>query len=227
MNKKAFGLCVATMVCVIIMVIAWHMGWRDLRKALIYLCSTAYLVVALLSGAHKTWFGRLVFAGVLCCWIGDIVGPKNFLAGAMAFLIGHLFFVPAFIVRGVRRNELLAGIAIYILVSGTAMAVIGPKVPPDERLIIYAYTGVIGIMGAVSVGVWSTDRWLTIGAAVFYVSDLFLAQTAFLDGGFINTALGYPLYYLAVLIMAYTPNRMLQIAASSPGEAAAQEPEQE
>lgn len=47
MNKKAFGLLVATMGCVVVMVFAWHQGWRDVRMGLIYFCSTAYIGVAL------------------------------------------------------------------------------------------------------------------------------------------------------------------------------------
>jgi len=43
---------------------------------------------------------------------------------------------------------------------------------------------------------------LAAGALAFYVSDMFLAQTAFLGGGPLNTVLGYPIYYAACLLFA-------------------------
>lgn len=195
------------MLCVAGMLISWTTDHRDAGRVLTYLASTSYVAVALFAGAHRTMFGRLILLGVVCCWIGDIVGPKNFLAGAGAFLVGHIFFIPAFVVRGVTRNGLLTGFLLYAIVSAVALVWIGPQVPPEERPLIFAYTGVIGLMGAVSVGTRAADWRIPIGAATFYISDLFLAQTAFLDGGFINTLLGYPLYYLSVLILAYSPTR--------------------
>ena len=206
-KRYAQSVAVFSLLCAVGMLIARSTDHRDAGRILIYLASTSYIVVALLAGAHRTAFGRLVLAGVICCWIGDIVGPKNFLAGAMAFLIGHIFFIPAFFVRGVTRNSVLLGLLSYGIISAAALAWIGPQVPPEERPVIFTYTAIIGLMGAVSVGTWHADWTLPVGAGIFYISDLFLAQTAFLDGGFINTVLGYPLYYLAVLILAYAPMR--------------------
>jgi uncharacterized membrane protein YhhN len=204
-KNPAFFLAVLVALVVVMMMIAWTLEYRDLRRACIYIASTGYIAVALAAGAHRTWFGLLILLGVLFCWTGDIVGPKNFLAGALAFLVGHIFFIPAFIVRGVTRKGLITGFLSYAIVTAAVMAWIGPKVPPDERLVIYAYTGVIAVMGAFSVGTWQADWRIPIGAATFYISDLCLAQTAFLDGGFVFTLVGYPLYYFSVLVLAYSP----------------------
>lgn len=205
---------VFSLLCAAGMLIARSTDHGDAARIFIYLASTSYIAVALLAGAHRTAFGRLVLIGVICCWIGDIVGPKNFLAGAMAFLVGHIFFIPAFFVRGVTRSNVLLGLVIYAIVSAAALAWIGPQVPPEERPVIFTYTAIIGLMGGISVGTWRADWTLPVGAGVFYISDLFLAQTAFLDGGSINTILGYPLYYLAVLILAYSPIRYPRLVSS-------------
>lgn len=127
------------MVCVIGMLISWRSGRSDIGRILTYCASSAYVAVAFMSGAHRSSFGRLVLCGVACCWIGDIVGPKNFLAGAGAFLIGHIFFIPAFIVRGVTRKGLLAGFVLYATVSGIALSIIGPKIPAEEQPLIIVY----------------------------------------------------------------------------------------
>ncbi len=206
-KRYAQSVAAFSLLCAIGMLIARSTDHRDAGRIFIYLASTSYIVVALLAGAHRTAFGRFVLLGVICCWIGDIVGPQNFLAGAMAFLVGHIFFIPAFFARGVTRNDVLLGLLFYAIVSAAALAWIGPQVPADERPVIFTYTAIIGLMGGISVGTWRADWTIPIGAGVFYISDLFLAQTAFLDGGSINTILGYPLYYLAVLILAYSPIR--------------------
>ena len=207
---------ILSMLCVIGMLISWRTDQRDLGRFLTYIASTSYIAVAVLSGAHRTTFGKLILLGVSCCWVGDIIGPKNFLAGAAAFLIGHVFFIPAFFIRGTTRKNIAIGFVLYTIISATALAIIGPQIPQSERALIFAYTAVIGIMGATSIGTWSTDRGLPIAAAIFYTSDLLLAQTAFLDGGFINTLFGYPLYYLAVILFAYSPNRYKPEVTPSP-----------
>jgi hypothetical protein len=55
-----------------------------------------------------------------------------------------------------------------------------------------------GTLGAGSRGL------VPLAAVLFFVSDLCLAQTAFLGGGVAWTFTGYPIYYAACLLFAWS-----------------------
>ena len=46
------------------------------------------------------------------------------------------------------------------------------------------------------------DPRIPTGAVLFYVSDLFVARERFVTPGFVNKALGLPLYYGGQLLLA-------------------------
>lgn len=206
-GKAAPTVALLSFITALAMVVCWYFEWRDARKMLIYTASTLYIVAAIAAGAHRSNFGRALFLGVACAWIADIVGPMNFIVGALFFLVGHLFYMAAFFIHGIAWRHALIGLAIYGVVTTVLMIYIMPKVPPTEQAIIGTYTVILGIMGGLAIGTLGRGAtWLMpLAGVLFYVSDYFLAQTVFLDGGFINSALGYPLYYAAVIFFAITP----------------------
>lgn len=201
---------VATGICgVLVSVLVW--GWltdglAEYRRLLLALASTAYLLVAAGLRADRSNYGRLVLAGLAFCWLGDVLGPGNFLLGAAMFLIAHLFFVPAFWMEAASSKAVLIAVAFALCLTGIVLYVLWPRIGPDAQPLMAAYGGVIALMlGAAWSTVGRQGRVLIpLGASIFYVSDLFLAQTAFLDGGRIWTVTGYPLYYTACLLLAWS-----------------------
>ena len=203
----AIALAGISLLFVVAMVAAWLTDRSPHRLHLIHGASIAYLLIPLAAGAHRSRYGWLIMGFTLFCFLGDILGPGNFLLGAGMFLIAHFFLIPAAIVAGVKRRPLLVATIFYIALTGAVAAYVVPKIPADERTVILPYMAVITAMGAFTGGAWGAHatKVIPIAAFVFYLSDLCLAQTAFLDGGRIFTLTGYPMYYTAVILLALTP----------------------
>lgn len=200
----ATGICV---VLVAVLVWGWLVGGlAEYRRTFLGLASTAYLLVAAGLGAHQTRYGRLVFVALFFCWLGDVLGPDHFLLGASMFLVAHLFFVPAFIMQSRSANAIVGAIIFGLGATGVVLYGLWPRIDDNAQPLMAAYGGVIAIMlGAAWATVGRHGRVLVpVGATTFYVSDLCLAQTAFLDGGRIWTVTGYPLYYTACLLLAWS-----------------------
>lgn len=199
----------ATVVCVAAvggMVTEWVTGDRTVLRGLIYMASTAYVVVAIAGPAVVPAHKWLTVAALLFCWLGDVLGPGNFLLGVVMFLVAHLALVPTFVVKGIYPRGLAAGCLAALVFGVAVVAWVGPHVPDEQQPLIYGYSAVISLMLGVALGTWRCgSRWMIpVAAVAFYVSDLCLAQTAFLGRGIAFTLIGYPLYYGACLLFAWS-----------------------
>src|SRR5690606_6026025 len=142
---------------------------------------------------------------------GDVLLiPKNkrtFLAGLIAFLLGHLAYAVAFAVRGVDlRWTALAALAL----GAAAIPVLRwlwPHVEGPMRGPVAAYVLVITSMVAPAAGTFGErgDLRIVAGALGFYLSDLAVARERFVAPGFVNRAWGLPLYFGAQVLLASTP----------------------
>jgi len=81
-----------------------------------------------------------------------------------------------------------------------------PKAPDKLKRAVVAYIVVITAMVALGVGTVAAgnDPLLLIAAVVFYLSDLCVARERFVQSGFVNRAIGLPLYYGAQLTFGVT-----------------------
>ncbi|MCP4640150.1 MAG: lysoplasmalogenase, partial [bacterium] len=168
--------------------------------------STAFVLIAVLAGSFKSWYGRLLFLALVFFWHGDLLGPTNFYTGVWAFLLGHLVLLAAFTVRGLSLRRVLVTAAALAPVSLGACVWICPHVPPSGLPLVLAYIIVISIMLALAGGsIDSPGRTLVITAAViFYVSDIFVARWRFVTDSSYNAFFCYPLYYTACILFAYS-----------------------
>ncbi|HLA76971.1 MAG TPA: lysoplasmalogenase [Vicinamibacteria bacterium] len=184
--------------------------WRDSRAAQAVikpLASLGFVVAALAQRASSSSYGRALLVAFALCWLGDVLlisrGRRGFRAGILAFLLGHLAFVAAFLIYGVDTRAAGAALAVT-LVAGT---VVGrwllPRVPLDLKPAVIAYVVVISIMVAIALGTGRPP--IALGAGAFYLSDLSVARDRFVAPGFVNRAWGLPLYYGAQLVLAATP----------------------
>jgi uncharacterized membrane protein YhhN len=183
--------------------------WRDSqrgRAAIKPLASAGFVAAALAQGAPASGYGEAVLAALVFSWFGDMLliprSPRLFRAGIFAFLLGHVAFVAAFLVRGVSARVAV----VALVVAAVAATVVGRwllrRVPPELKLSVLAYIAVISIMVASALG---TGRALiALGAVAFYLSDLCVARDRFVAPGFVNRAWGLPLYYGAQLVLAAT-----------------------
>ena len=132
-------------------------------------------------------------------WLKSDTAP-----GLIAFLIGHIAFITAFSVRGVSVKALaLAGAALTIPACAV-LVWLHSEVPSKHLAPVIAYIIVISLMAAFAFATSArrTAPLITLGALAFYVSDLFVARTTFIQGGFINALLGLPLYYASLVLFA-------------------------
>jgi uncharacterized membrane protein YhhN len=188
------------------LVVSWLADAPAYRFWFIVIASTSYVFAALGAGALRSHYGRLVLGALSLCWLGDFFGPGNFLLGVVFFLLAHLLLIPGFLLRGVSLRSLGASLVVSVFVTAVVTIYLSARIPPGERPFIYAYAAVIALMLGFAGGTLGAGSrgLIPVAALVFYVSDLFLAQTAFLGGGRIWTLTGYPLYYLACVLFAWT-----------------------
>jgi len=224
-RPAAFGLyaraacAVVTGVSVGLMLWAGQTHHRAFFRPLVPVASSGFVLLAVASGAHRTWYGRLVLLGLVFCWIGDVIGPGNFAAGTLSFLLGHIAFSGAFCTRSPSWPR-LGRTALGVLVSSGALFVwLYPHVPAEDRLLVVAYLVVISLM-VVLAGGFSRGRaggLIVTAAVLFYVSDIFVARWRFVAPGFVNGLFCYPIYYTACVLFAYTIAASRQQRSARPG----------
>ncbi|MDJ0663780.1 MAG: lysoplasmalogenase [Acidimicrobiia bacterium] len=170
--------------------------------------SSAFIGVAIAAGALDSAFGTIMLAGLALSWFGDLFlaldGRGPFVAGLVAFLLGHLAYVAAFSYRGLADDLLIPTLAVTVVALVIAAWLL-PTVPGELRVPVIAYIAVISAMVAlaVSTNALSPDWRLPTGAVAFFVSDIFVARDRFASPGFINRILGLPLYYGGQLLLAW------------------------
>lgn len=176
--------------------------------------STGFLATALAAGALRSRVGAALFAGLVCSWFGDLFligsGPNYFLAGLVSFFAGHLCYSVSFLLHRTRATTAAAALA-GLLIPGAMLAKwILPNVTHAElKAPVIAYMCVITLMLALAAGcVWRPGGlWMFAGALLFYFSDIFVARAAFVAPGFINSAIGLPLYFGGQLLLAVSIDR--------------------
>jgi len=129
---------------------------------------------------------RLLATALLFGCAGDalLVWPDRFAAGALAFLVGHLYYIALFLRAGIgvgaalkQPPRVLAALAL----AAAAVVMTWLLVPRDNNLFaaLAVYTGVLTLMAMSSFTLpWA--RWLAMaGAVLFFISDGFVAWNMF------------------------------------------------
>lgn len=169
------------------------------------LASSGYIAFALHRGALASPYGTLVLAGLLLSWLGDLFltgrSSSYFIAGLAAFLLAHVAYASAFVVRGIAPG--LAALAAGVfLVAGVAILrwLAAHQLPDAMRAPVVGYLMAIGVMVALAVGTGSGV--LIVGALAFAVSDVLVARQRFVIESPANRLVGLPLYFAAQLLIA-------------------------
>jgi uncharacterized membrane protein YhhN len=170
--------------------------------------STGFLLVAVAAGALEVGWGRWLFLGLALSFVGDACllgrGKAIFLAGLVAFLLGHVSYCGAFAVHGGSWTATLALAPVLLVVARLVDRWLGDRVEPGMRVPVRAYIVVISTMLGLAFGVWrgGGPPLLLIGALSFYLSDLAVARDRFVQRDFLNRLWGLPAYYLGQLCLA-------------------------
>ena len=173
--------------------------------------ASAYIIAAVVLGAFETTYGRLLLCAMAFCWAGDLLlvsrrSRNLFLSGLTAFLLGHVVYSVAFSVRGFEVGATLLVAAVMGLFTWRIMSWLKPHLDVRMKLPVLAYILAISVMMATAAGSWAGygSLALLLGAVLFVVSDISVARNRFVAPGFINRAIGLPIYFTAQLLLAAT-----------------------
>ncbi|HOZ46046.1 MAG TPA: lysoplasmalogenase, partial [Candidatus Hydrogenedentes bacterium] len=202
MRHLDLALGVVTVGCVAAMMYGMFVEHLWSTRLLAMSASTAFVATGLAAGALRSWYGRSMLAGLVLCWLGDYLGPGNFMLGAAAFLIGHVMFIAAFMQRDLVPSRAKAA-AIVFLPAGCALAWwLHAHVHGVEAVFVYTYMTVITAMVLCASAASRGNAWIVAGAAIFYISDIFVARWRFVTPDRLNALFCYPLYYTSCALLA-------------------------
>lgn len=211
MDEVTRSLIVVLALAVAALLVAEKTENLRLRWASKPLASAAFVALAWWGDVLAQPWGLAMMLGFVGCWWGDVLlipaNRKVFLAGIAAFALGHVGFAVGFLQRGV--DPLVAGVTAVALVpmAGVVLRWLWPHVSGVMRVAVPAYIVIICAMVAGAAGTAGLDAGgsgaaLLVGACMFWLSDLCVARERFVTQGFVNRAIGLPLYYGAVLVLA-------------------------
>jgi len=172
--------------------------------------SLTFVGTAFLYGDASSLYGKVVMLGLCLAALGDVLLiPKRdgtFLAGLGAFLLGHVAYGVAFVIRGVSWVPFGAALVVMTLVAAPIVRWLWPHVKRDMRGPVVAYVVVITAMVALAVGATAADGavLVALGATMFYASDLSVARDQFVKRELRNRLWGLPLYFFAQMVLAWT-----------------------
>jgi len=174
--------------------------------------SLLFICVAILQTQSWSDFHLLMLAGFVLCFLGDVflipAGKKMFLAGLVAFLVGHLLYIAAFYQLSSWEMLLILPALLILLANAVVYTwlkdYIGGMKGPVLTYMVVISTMVFMACAVVANGdhVVSGRALLLGGAVSFFVSDLFVVREQFVHKSFTNAVLGLPLYYGGQLALA-------------------------
>jgi uncharacterized membrane protein YhhN len=205
------GLAVAlTAFGVAVMLLAEWRAWPRTARVAKPLASAGFLLAAVGVGALDSTYGRILLAGLVASWVGDValMSGRNrwFFVGLVSFAAAHVAYAVAFASRGI--DPWWTGITAVALI-GPAWVVfrwMRPHLPDTLVLPVQVYVVLICTMVAIAAGTHghSASPALIGGAVGFFLSDLSVARDKFVQPGLWNRVWGWPLYYAAQLLLAST-----------------------
>lgn len=141
----------------------------------------ALIAAALLIEPADTIIGWLIIAGLVCGLIGDVaLFLDYFEIGAGAFLVGHVFYIAAFVYAWTSWPYSVVVMVIGLIVIATVGRRIATTAGKyDERLegLILTYQVALVLMAVAGFG--TKNPWVMLGATLFVISDTYLGWTRF------------------------------------------------
>lgn len=178
-----------------------------------FVASTAFIAIAIRSGAWESTYGRLILLGLVLSWFGDmfLVGESQvaFLSGLVAFLLAHVAYVGAFVRHGYHRGWVWSAALPVTAVAIGVFVWLVPYTPPELMIPVRAYITVISLMVIFAIGTRGRGGSLliVIGALLFFLSDLSVAALRLVQTDYPTYLLGLPLYYAGQVCLALSASQ--------------------
>lgn len=137
-------------------------------------------------GDPKPWVVAALVLGLLGdvgLMLSDGTSDRPFLAGLGAFLLGHVCYIVAFAIAGVRGIDLLAGFLVALGVAAlTLPAVLRGAARAAGRPFAALVAGYAAVLAAMTTFAVGTGLLATAsGGALFLVSDTLIARERFVE----------------------------------------------
>jgi uncharacterized membrane protein YhhN len=179
-----------------------------------FLLSSLFILLALMQTAPDFLYAAAVIGGLALCLVGDVClaipGQTAFRIGLVAFLLGHVGYIAAFVIKA-HPGAALWGTAILAVPLSTFVYVRLLPFLDGMRRPVMGYVVIITLMVIAAGALFGTGRLsyagrllVLNGAVAFYISDLFVARQRFVHPTFYNRLIGLPLYYLGQFQIAYS-----------------------
>jgi uncharacterized membrane protein YhhN len=180
-------------------------GWEWLNRIFKPICSAGFLLAAFAhTHVFESAYTLIIAIGLVFAAAGDVLLiPKNngpwFKAGVLSFLLGHVAYLVAFLVRGVDPLPFVLAMAALLAPAVLVWRYLKARVEPHLTTAVFNYIAVITLMVALAAGTSFRDEppvWEIIAAAfTFYVSDLTVARQRFVVKRVWHRIVGLPLYF--------------------------------
>jgi uncharacterized membrane protein YhhN len=176
--------------------------------------SLLFVVTALLQPHSVPVYYHYLLTGLIFCLMGDVClalpQKKAFMGGLVAFLVGHVFYIFAFLSLVPILHWISAGLLIIFVVSAVIFFWLRPHLK-SMLIPVLLYILVITVMAS---GAWavfwkssfpiSGRMLILVGSFCFYFSDVFVARNRFVKHEYRNRLLGLPLYYTGQFMLAFS-----------------------
>ena len=214
--KKAFTILNAVMIAatMTVCVCYYQFGGLELKGLTSFgfvLVSIVNLVYAVKSKVSSLKFPIALTVGLILCMAADIALELNFMAGAIIFAAGHIFYFVAYCCRAKFKAKDAVPIAVFFAFSAMIITLV-PILDFGSLLmeiigLVYAF--IISSMTGKSISNFIRERGtvnalLMIGSTMFYFSDLMLLFYIFGGAPDITNALCLFNYYPAQCVLAYS-----------------------
>jgi uncharacterized membrane protein YhhN len=174
--------------------------------------SALFVIAAIVQPHPVATYYYAVLVGLIWGLVGDIClaipGNNAFRAGLVAFLLGHILYIVAFI--GLANSAQWIDPA-YLLIAAVSVGVflwlrphLGKMlIPVVLYIIVISVTLAAAWVAFLNPALNRTGAWFVfIGALCFYASDIFVARDKFIASQFANRLIGLPLYYTGQFLIA-------------------------
>ena len=179
-----------------------------------FVLSTLFIVAAVTRNEPFGGYDWGVVVGLIFCLGGDVLlaMPQKmaFLYGLISFLLGHVFYLLAFILAADVNRWTAAGFVVTttvgIIVWRWLRSNLGTmKIPVLVYILVISMMvcGAWSVMGTAGLAL-KARRLVMAGATCFYLSDICVARQRFVKTGFLNRLVGLPLYYAGQFMIAFS-----------------------
>jgi uncharacterized membrane protein YhhN len=160
--------------------------WGPQRHIYIFkpLTMVFILLIAILGPPTWPFYKYMIITGLVFSLAGDVflmLPSDRFLAGLVAFLIAHLFYIGAFLSK---IGELIWWPVIPLVIYGIVIYIILASSLGKLKLAVFIYFGVILMMAWIALEGWRQTGQCgallaSCGAVLFVISDTILAINRF------------------------------------------------